>query len=159
MDLRPKQEMKAAGFTLMEVTIALLVLASALVVLLGLQSSSVQRAVRDRSQQEAMLAARSILAAIEIGAEDLETQDTTDSAAALFEKLTGGARQDEEDRLSEKYQANLRVEELEIPVPNTDPKFAENPIRLKQVILTVFWGESPNDQLRVVFLVPSDYKE
>ncbi|NLF26237.1 MAG: hypothetical protein GX589_11355 [Deltaproteobacteria bacterium] len=171
MDLRPKKEIAGdqsifpptakamAAFTLIEVTIALLVLASSLVVLLGLQTSSVQRSLRDRAQQEAMLAARSILSAIEINSTDLEAQDTTDSAAELLRKLTKAHSAPQTELLPDKYQANLRVEDLEIPVPNTDPKFAENMIGLKQVLLTIFWGERPDQELRVVFLVPSEIKK
>jgi len=165
MDIRtpPKIAARAGGtrgFTLMEVALALLLLAGALTVLLGLQSSSISRAVRDRHQQQAMLISRAILAAIEVSAERLETQDATDAPERLIEKITGAEMPRGEELSSGRtFLANLRVDELEIPVPNKDPRFAENAIPLKQVTLTVFWGDKPADQLRTVFVVPARPKE
>ena len=146
---------RARGFTLMEVTMALLLLAGALVVLLGLQSSTIQRAVRDRNQQSAMLIARSILAAVEVSADKLDLQDITDTPDRLIERLIGTTPPERlEEGAGRAFQANLRVEEFELPIPNQDPKFGDSPIKLKQAVLTVFWGENPADQLQVVFLVP-----
>ena len=147
------------GFTLMEVTMALLLLAGALVVLLGLQSSTIQRAVRDRNQQQAMLIARSILAAVEVAATDLEPQDITEAPDRLIEKLVGAPPPERlEEGAGRSFEANLRIEEFELPVPNQDPKFGDNPIKLKQIVLTVFWGETSADQLQVVFLAADKEK-
>jgi prepilin-type N-terminal cleavage/methylation domain-containing protein len=158
MDLRTQAEgLRTRGFTLMEVTVAILLLASALVILLGLQGSTIHRAVRDRHQQQAMLVARQILAAIEVNSDDLEQQDLTAPVDELLSKLLGmsGRVPGDEDEAPRYFQANLHVEDLELPVPSIDPKFAEQKLGLKQVVLTIFWGENVESQLRVVFLVPS----
>ena len=164
MDLRTPRAVTSPlalrGFTLMEVALALLLLAGALTVLLGLQSSSISRAVRDRRQQQAMLIARSILAAIEVSVDRLEIDEITDAPERLIQKITGAdLPKDATAPYPRDFRANLRVADLEIPVPSRDPRFADDAIPLKQVVLTVFWGEHAADQLQTVFIIPGRPKD
>ena len=62
---------RSSGFTLIEVVFAVLILAGSLVVLLGLQTSSLQLTGRGKMTQQAMLYARRILAPIETSKEGI----------------------------------------------------------------------------------------
>ena len=54
-----------SGFTFVEVMIALVLLASASAILVGMQSAAVHRTIRDTSAQKSMMVARRIMAMIE----------------------------------------------------------------------------------------------
>ncbi len=141
-----------SGLTFMEVLVAILILAFSISTVLGLQSSIVRRAIRDRDQRQAMLVARSILAAIEINPGDLQQQETTKRADQLLASLIPEKQRDEaaveED---ERYMATLRVVEREIPIPT---KKDIQIVFLEEVRLTIFWGEDTDEQLDVVYYTP-----
>jgi type II secretory pathway pseudopilin PulG len=143
----------SAGFALIEIMIATMILATSLITLLSLQSSAVQRAVRDRNQQDAMLVARSIMSAIEVDPDQVEMQDTTMPAREMLNQLLpqDTAKQDEELLLFyERFQANLRVDEVPLPLPNQEP------VMMKRVTLLIFWGSGAAEQMQTVFFVQSD---
>lgn len=138
-----------AAFTLMEVLVAVLILAGSLMTLLGMQTTIIERTIRDRNQRQAMLIARSILAAIEIDPESIETQETTVDADKLLRTLTMQAeRDDEASEILQDFQARLLVDTLEIPIKE------DQLIIMKQVLLTLFWGEENDEKLDVVFFMP-----
>ena len=70
------RQSRTAGFTLIEVCLALLVLGGSMIVLLGLQSSIIGRTIRDSKKQRAMLLSRQILSAIETSNTPLVEQST-----------------------------------------------------------------------------------
>lgn len=75
------------GFTLIEITLAILVLAGSFTVILGLLASATQRAVRDKNSQSAMLLARRILAAIETNKDAPSTGVQEDQANKILVSL------------------------------------------------------------------------
>lgn len=155
-DVRNSQARFSAGFTLMEILFALLLLGGSLTVLLGLQGASVQKALSDRNQRDAMLVTRSILAFIENEKDPLETQTLEQRADELL--LAYGYPRDQGDddsgllKTSEKFQVKLSVEptELPLPIPNTDA------LGLERIELVVSWSDLAKDSLRVVFYRPRD---
>ena len=144
------------GFALIEVMIATLILGTSLVTLLSLQSSSVQRTLRDRNEQQAMLIARSMMSAIEIDPGQIEPQDITMEAAAMLEDLLPAKSEGTDPefaRMLERFQSQLVVEEKSLPLPTAEI------LVLKRVYLRIFWSESPADKLEVIFFVQPDTPE
>ena len=64
--LRPKRNSDARGFTLLEVVVALAILATAFTALLGLHTQNLKTIARDRGYTEALFLAREKLAQIEL---------------------------------------------------------------------------------------------
>lgn len=150
---RPSQASPTeAGFTLIEIIIAVLVLATALVTLLGLQAAAVERTIRDNNKQRAMFIARTILAAIESSEEPIEPQDLSAPAADVIKKL---APEDSTDRdfLQEisQFDAHFVVENWELP--DIDPK------ALKRVTLTISWSPAFQDSFQVNYFIPEEAEE
>ncbi len=143
------------AFTLIEVIMAIVILSGSLVVLLGLQSAAVSKALRDRNQLQAMMAARHILAAIEIQA-DTEPRNETETVYRLLENLNALPNPDEE--LQELYNnMNAELEIAEWPNPEQLSALTEGQDNLlNRVRLRVFWGEFPDDQLEIVYFVPNN---
>ena len=106
-----------SGFTLVEVVIAILVLAGSLVVLLGLQSSAVTKALRDRNQLQAMLAARHIFAAVEVFQQFDDRDDTLPVYQLLrdLEALPDFGDSAEEEQLYAGMEARIQISEWENP--------------------------------------------
>lgn len=138
------------GFTLIEITVAILVLAGSLVVLLGLQSSSLQRTIRDGNMERAMLGARSIMSALESSDVELEVGDREGTVAELVE---GFVQLDADDRAAMDSQTDLQARmQVEFwPLPGID-----NEQVLQKITLTVSWSESPLDRVTVVYMLPHD---
>ena len=144
------------GFTLVEVVIAILVLAGSLVVLLGLQSASVTKALRDRNQLQAMLAARHVFAAVEVF-QEFNDRDDTLPVYQLLQDL--GALPDigdsaEEEELYSGMEANIQISEWENPEALA-PLGADINL-LKRIYLKILWGESPDDQLEIVYFIANE---
>ena len=142
----------AAGFTLIEVLVALLVLATSLVVLLGLQSSSTQAALRSRNQTTAMLYARSFLAAVE--SDEIvvpESEDTTLSLLELFDRhnLTAQISETERESLT-RFTAHF----VSRPKDILEYKGA-----LQEIMLTISWGPSNQDSFTVNYYEPTESDE
>lgn len=144
---------RSGGFALIEIMIATMILGTSLITLLSLQSSAVQRAVRDRNQQDAMLVARSIMSAIEVDPDQVEPQDTTMPAREMLNQLLPQetSKQDQELFLFyDRFQANLRVEEVPLPLPNQEP------VLMKRVTLLIFWGSGAAEQMQTIFFVQNE---
>lgn len=145
-----------SGFTLMEVVIAVMILSTALVTLLGLQSSILRRALRDEEKQQAMLLARSILSAIEIKNQDIETQEITVPIEDLLEQLKIDHRTEEDREKVKKFEfiANLKVSDVSIK------DVGDN--LLKSVTLKIYTKEAELldgqvlDAFKVVYLIPQE---
>lgn len=138
----------ANGFTLIEITIAIFLLASALTIILGLHVSSVSRAINDQSSMQAMLLARRILTSIETGQTRPETQDNYSSAT---EFLVAEDISPEEEEMLSKFMVNLKIEQWEIP--------GYEDIKVKRIFLKVDWGEQPEQTLSIYFFVPDNEDE
>ena len=148
MDLR--QKVTASGFTLIEVTLAILILAGALVVLLGLQSSSVERTIRDQNQQRAMLVARRILSALEVESEPPEPSDRDMSLNKLLEEyVTLDDKDKNELDQTKDFQAHLKIENWQIPQ-------IEKEDAIRKISLSIYWGNSGVDTLNIVYFIPGN---
>lgn len=137
------------GFTIIEIVIAVAILATALVTLLGVQASILERTVRDRNVQQAMLLAREALAAIESLDEPLDLQSEQMPIGQLLEKLgiEHGAWDAELEQL-DLYTAQFNVTAWGIPGLDDEA--------MKRVSLVLFWGPDPRDQFEVVYFIPQD---
>lgn len=144
---------REAGFTLLEITIAVMVLAVSLVTLLGLQASIMEQSVRDRERQSALLVARRVLAAIEASEDPLQVGTREGKVGELLRMFLAGSEEDRSDATdaSLNLDAILRVEEFQ--VPSSDPD-NDKPEIMKKAFLKVFWGPSDLDSLELVYLVP-----
>ncbi|RIL05130.1 MAG: hypothetical protein DCC75_11970 [Proteobacteria bacterium] len=139
-----------SGFTLMEIIFAILILGGSLTVLLGLQSSSTQRNVRDKNKQQALLVAREIMSVIESTPIPVDIQDFSGPPRELIsslypEALEQGREIDPENRLI----AQLKVEFW--PLPNID-----DPEAVKRITLRIYWSDSPLDQIELVYFEPNE---
>lgn len=136
------------GFTLIEITFAVLILAGSFVVVLGLQSSAVRREVADRNRQSAMLVARRILTAVETLQGEIPEMNEVASPREIIEQLTRTPmRIDEEDRIEE-FTAELRVEPWGLP--QLDPDV------MRRLVLRVYWANFPDDAIEVVYYLPRE---
>lgn len=135
------------GFTLIEVTMAILVLSSALVVLLGMQSSLLGLSVSDRQRQGAMLLARRILSSIEISEEQAAGEKSGDGAQMLSEYIDTK----DMDRTDLEQLRNYSVYVVSTPVGI--PALAED--ALYRISVTVAWGDSPSDRMEVLYFIPN----
>lgn len=137
------------GFTLIEVTFAVLILAGSLVTLLGLQSSSLQLATHDKYTQQAMLIARQIMAPIETSKDPIDIQDNEGSVASILEKVlpnlgsSGNALPQSQD-----FRARLKVEYWGIPKVDEQAT--------KRITLTISWSPSTDDQFQLIYFMPNE---
>lgn len=132
------------GFTLIEIMIAIFLLASSLTILLGLQSAVVSRAINDQSRAQAMLVARRILAGIETG--EIETPEGESSKSAR-EQL-GALVRPEDSTLLDDITINMLSEPWE--VPNFE-KF-----KIRKITLNLVWGPSQEQQTGLYYFIPED---
>lgn len=147
-ELRNRDQL--AGFTLAEVTIAILVLSSAVIVMISLQSASVDSAFRDERRQKALLAARAVFAALEIQEnppEDIDTQGALVDILSKREPLDALTDWNERDELKP-FKAHLMIKNWPLPL-----KDIRNDA-VKQVRLRVFWSNSPADAIELVYFIP-----
>lgn len=140
---------RQAGFTLIEVTIAIFVLAGALVIILGLQSSIVRRAVTDKEEQVALLAARRILAAIETSGDPVPVGETSGTALEVLQSAIGSQNiaSDEDDTLKN-LEATLAVSYRGIPTLNDQA--------MKQIDLKISWSKGGGDSVSISYFIPND---
>ena len=138
-----------SGFTFVEVMIALVLLASASAILVGMQSAAVHRTIRDTSAQKSMMVARRIMAMIEtIPDNELNLSSQGEqSAIALMEQLQIPTEDtSSDDILLTKLSANLQVDDWLLPVPGAE----DTP--MKKIILSLSWGNSPQDHISIEFI-------
>ena len=151
MDARkkPNAELANAGFSLIEVVFAVLVLASSLVTLLGLQSSSLQLSAHSKFTQRAMLIAREILAPIETSHDPIDIQDVEGTPEEILEKvLPAKISSQEPNSRNSMFRVRLRVAFWGIPKVNEEA--------MKRVTLTVRWSASPDDSFEIIYFMPNE---
>lgn len=137
------------GFTLLEIAFSIFILGTSLVVLLGLQSSSVQRSLRARDQTHAMLIARTLLAAIETTEKEIVPIQLEGKPNELLnEFLQAELLDDEEQEVDERFDATLNVDYW-----NVD---GLEPESLLRVVLTIYWGDLTSEKLEVSYFLPAD---
>jgi prepilin-type N-terminal cleavage/methylation domain-containing protein len=143
------------GFTFIEVIIALMLLAAAASVLIGMEGAAVQRTMHDRNVQQAMLVARRIFAVIESSNDGNEIQQLSGvTATQALQTLGAPSSTDErEKRALDQLQVSLVVQDWQVPAP----KIEENPMR--RVELTIAWGTEPTEAFVVAYFVPAPERE
>lgn len=154
MDLRTNRRITSdSAFTFIEIMLAVILLSAALVVLIGLQTSAVSRALRDRDQQNAMLVARSILAAAELNPRAIPEGIKQQPARELLQSLV---RMDETEEAGDAtpYMALTSTEEMTIPVPGVTGSL----ISMRRFMLELSWGDTPDQRLTVSYFIPSELK-
>jgi prepilin-type N-terminal cleavage/methylation domain-containing protein len=141
-----------AGFTLIEIIIAILLLAGSLVILLGLQSSAMGRAVRDGHKLQAMLLARQILAAVETSKDPLGEENYSGPAIKALEDYVPNFRSLGQDLNSyETFQINLQIHDWELPIEDV-----KLPVKIKRADIAVSWSALPQDSVWVTYFVPEE---
>ena len=133
--------------------IAVILLSGALVVLIGLQTSSVSRTIRDRDQQAAMLVARSILSAAAMNPGAIPSDVTEQSAYELLQTLVSVQSIEEDFENAVDYRAITSTEDILIPLP-TLPE----PLVMQRFTLELSWGDLPDERLTITYFIPSDIK-
>ena len=140
------------GFTFIEVTVALALLAVAASILIGMQGAAVRRTLRDTNAQTAMLVARRIMASIEI-LNDAEFSFPSQSNAPVIDlmqqlNITGLGAKAESPALNN-MTANISVEDIEIPIPTN-----ESIEQMRRVILKLTWGPGYDESIQLVYQRP-----
>lgn len=143
---RPRRT--SSGFTLIEVTVSIVILATSLTILLGLQASSVQRAVYDRDAQQAMLIAREILSAIDIHKNPETIGDAFGSPEEVLRDVLESSAVPEDGLDPEgKFEVDLKLEDVELPIPNLGTD------RLRRATLAVRWVGGPEEGLVIDYFL------
>ena len=149
------------GFTLIEVIIAVVILAGSLTILISMVTTSVASAVNDRQHFYASLAARSLMSAIELQGK-IDTQDTVKPLIDLLEQFNAVNQLEPElRRVYEQMEAALIVQDFEIPglLPPSgdDPQQQqESIVKLKKLSLGVRWGGGDEQHLDIYFALPAE---
>ncbi len=138
-----------AGFTIMEIIIAVLVLAIGLTTLIGLQTASVDQTLRDRSREIALLAGRRILAQIEADEDGVELANQEKRLDQLLKEFTGDVGDTISDAELRELQAfNARLEIVNWGIEQLNPE------AMIKVILQISWGASDLDSVELVYFIP-----
>jgi prepilin-type N-terminal cleavage/methylation domain-containing protein len=151
-----------AGFTLIEITLAVLILASGLSVILGVQSSIIGRTLEDQRVLRAMLAARTVLSALEIRHKPLEVGTSEGSVKEILEKFSTPDNDDSENsEVPDDLHLALTVEfqPLALPDPSGKTPGSQNDKALKRLTLTVGEATSTEEILRITSFIPNDEDE
>jgi prepilin-type N-terminal cleavage/methylation domain-containing protein len=143
------------GFTFIEVIIALSLLAVSTAVLIGLEGSTVQRTIRDRSVQQSMLAARRVLAAVEAADTKLELSDQNDVPVIDLLRTLNAAElaNDAEKGDLETLRASVKIQDWPLPLQGV----AQNALR--KLVLDISWGSDPRDVFEITYFIPGPEEE
>jgi prepilin-type N-terminal cleavage/methylation domain-containing protein len=140
------------GLTLIELMIALLLLAGAFTVLLGLQGSVLGRTFEDGRRLQAMLIARQILSAVESSDTALENQSKTGSVRDILEEV-GTVDSEDDQRLASLAVFEVTLEVTDVQLPQIEGNL------MKHLLLTVSWGEKANNAFLVDYFFPAEVAE
>jgi len=150
MDLRlNKKNNDELGLTFIEVLIAILILGMSISTILGLQFSVMEQALQDKNQRIAMLIARNVLSAIEIDPSSFSNKHINKPASSIIKDFIGNINLDKEELAQyNNFNVELNIQETEIPmITGENIDF----IAMKEIHLTVFWGDLDNEQTNVVY--------
>jgi hypothetical protein len=138
-----------AGFTFVEVMVALILLASASAILTGMQSSAIARTIRDKNAQQGMLLARRIMASIEAqGAQDLVGNFDGEPALSALQKWgIPEPTEESEKKALAPFSVSMAAEDFVIPLPNID----QDP--MKKLTLRVMWGREIDESFVISYLM------
>jgi len=141
-----------SGFTFIEVTVALALLAVAASILIGMQGAAVKRTLRDISAQEAMLVARRIMASIEL-LKDSDASLPSQSSGSVRDLLQQlnitGIGEKPGSSAIDRMTASISVDELQIQMP-----YEEKLEQMKLVTLKLSWGPGSDEWIQLVYQRP-----
>ncbi len=141
------------GFTLIEVIIAVMILAFSLTTLLGLQSSSTDQAIRTRNKQQAMLMARKIMSSVELQGSLIKPMKLSADANQVLERFLM-ADPSEKKKKSEKTVAGLPLNaDIAIEFWNMEGLPEKSVLK---IALVVSWSPNPADSVEVLYFVPAE---
>ena len=152
--MQPSRNISAQrAFTMIEIMIAVLILAGSLVVILGLEASLTKQALRTRNKQTAMLFARRVLAGIEASETVPEDQDITEPIAKLLDTFAGVSADDDKQQQEDpnEYVGHLLVATTQIE------GLEENAV--KRVTLSVSWSDQASDSVQVDYFIPNEISD
>jgi prepilin-type N-terminal cleavage/methylation domain-containing protein len=141
-----------SGFTLIEIIIAVMILAMSLTTLLALQTSAMNQALRTRNAQEAMLASRSIMSGIEFAGDTIVGLNKVGTVVEVARTV-----------LKEEALIPMIAKQQTIPMnasltvePWTLPKLPQN--SMLKVTLIVSWSNQPQDQIKTYYFTKAPPK-
>lgn len=147
MELR---KINKAGFSIIELVFAVVILAGGLTVLLGLQSAATTSALRDRNQQQAMLIARSIMSALELNSDLSDSQFNGSAEDTLLKYKQPISEAEDYQEFVRNTTVNLRIASVEVPIVSKLPVM---PIKMFRISLVLSWGKSPDDELEIIYYI------
>lgn len=138
-----------AGFTFIEVMVALIILASASGILVGMQSSAIARTIRDQDAQQGMLLARRIMASVEtLGPTGLVGNFEGEPALTALQKWAiPEPTDDAEKKALAPFSVSMLSEDVVLPLPNT----TQDP--MKKVVLRISWGTGVDESFVIMYLM------
>ncbi len=138
------------GFSFIELVIALALFAVAAAVIVGLESSSIDRTLRDRNAQQAMLVTRRVMASIEAAGSRLDIADQEDQPVIEVLRALGVPDPEEKgaDPALANFRVSLRVADWDLPFENI-----QNPA-MRKVSLRVAWGAGQGESFKLDYLFP-----
>ncbi len=147
----PLRRLKQSGFTLIEITVALSLLAVSASIFIGMQGSAVRRTLRDTNAQAAMLVARRVMASIEI-LKDSEFMLATNSEIPVRDLLQQlnitGIGDKAESAAIDQMTASVAVDELELVLP------LDRQEQMKRITLRLAWGPGADESIQLVYQRP-----
>ena len=131
------------GFTLIEMMIAVLILATALVVMLGLEQSNIVRTINDQNRKVALSLARKVMAAIDLEQITINIDEEKESKIIDFFNQNNIEYDNDDKKNYDKFSIVLKA---------SSPTIAgiEQDNIIKLIELKILWGESYKEQLSIV---------
>lgn len=148
--MRKRISAQQSGFSLIEVIVALAIMAAAASLLIGMQGAAIARTLRDRDAQQAMLAARRIMSSIEAAGDDAPVENFDGETVLDTLKRFGGPdpTNDTEAQGYASLRVAMAVDEWQLPIPNV----TDDPMR--KITLKVYWGTQPDEAFNITYLAP-----
>ncbi len=147
MTKKSKLKSSAAGFTLIEIVIAVALLAVALTTLLGLQSAIVGNTLTSRDQMQATLIARSVLSGIEMKDAIADEKGGSFSVEDAYRDYGIPYPESEAERATlQRFHVDMQVAPW---------KVAEDESGMNKLELTVSWGDSHQQRVNFIYFAPT----
>jgi len=148
--LKPRRSIRQSGFTFIEITVALALLAVAASMLIGMQGAAVRRTLRDIRAQEAMLVGRRIMASIETlkDGDLLLALRENGSVRDLLQQLdiVGVGDKSESSAISQ-MTATVTNDELQLELPKPSPQ----QVPMRRITLRLTWGPGADESVVMVY--------
>jgi prepilin-type N-terminal cleavage/methylation domain-containing protein len=142
------------GFTFLEIIIALMILATSSGILIGLESATLRRTIQDRSTQQAMLAARRIMSAIETSEPSKLSGFDAQPLLVALEQLGAPPPATETEKTAlDRFLVSLQLEPFPLALPNMEP----NPLLM--ISLRISWDDRPTDAFSLQYLIPAEEED